>query len=131
MLVVTASLRPLPLLHASAAAMRKAARTQDDPGAVLRLTEPLLASKAYREEALNLRARAFLQLNRFEEARQAADEVVWKHPKFAGGYAMRGLARFYLGDPAGAEADLDKAVELDPADWSRAQREWLRQQQRR
>jgi len=127
-LLVAASLRPLPVVHASAAAFRKATRALDDPAAVLRLTEPLMASRDYRDEALNLRARAFLLLNRFEEARQAADEVVQKHPKYAWAYGLRGIARFNLGDAVGAEQDLDKAVELDPAPELRAQRDWLQQQ---
>jgi Flp pilus assembly protein TadD len=129
-LLVGASLRPLPVLHAGSLALRRATAVQNDPETVLRLTEPLLETSE-RDQVLAPRARALIQLNRFGEARAAADELVRKHPDFARGYALRGIARTVLGDTAGAEADFDKAVELDPADWSRQQREWFRQQPRR
>jgi hypothetical protein len=129
-LVVVASLRPLPVVHASAAAMRKATLAIDDPNEVLRLTEPLLASKQYRSQALGLRTSALLQLHRCEEALQAADEVVPKFPHLAAGYFLRGTARFCLGDTAGSDADFDKATELDPASGAQAQRDWLHQQRR-
>ena len=129
-LLVAASLHPLPIVHASRVALHQAFATRDDPTAVIRLTDPLLAS-GYRDQILGLRAYALLKTDRFEEAQAAADEVVRKHGDFAGGYALRGTARYVLGDVASAEADFAKALELDPATLSSAQRDWLRQQQRR
>ncbi|HMF41551.1 MAG TPA: rhomboid family intramembrane serine protease [Polyangia bacterium] len=129
-LIVAASLRPIPIVHAAPIALAKAAAAHDDPNTVLDLTEPLLAKPAYRDQALELRIRALLQLNRFDEAVARADDVVERHPTNAAAYRLRGLVRHVVGDQAGAGADFDKAVELDPSPSSNEAREWFRHESR-
>ena len=113
-LLVAASLRPIPIVHAASIALRKAVAAQD-PNAVLDLTEPLLGKPAYRDEALELRVRALLQLNRFDEAIARADDLVERHPTDAADYRLRATVRHVVGDGAGAAADLDKAMQLETA----------------
>ena len=113
-LLVVASLRPIPIVHAAPIALAKAEAAQD-PNLVLDLTEPLLEKPAYRDQALELRVQALLQLNRFDEAVARADDLVERHPTSAAAYRLRASVRHVVGDGAGAAADLDKAAQLDPS----------------
>jgi rhomboid protease GluP len=110
--VVALSLRPLPLIHATDRALRKAFRSQSDPAAVLALTEPLLTSNR-RFDAQLLRGRALLNLGRFQEAIDVASAAIAEIPTDATSYVTRGGARLALGDTAGAEADFQRALALD------------------
>lgn len=113
-LLVAASLRPIPIVHAAPIALRKAAAAQD-PNLVLDLTDPLLKTLAYRDQALQIRIPALLQLNRFDEALARADDLVERHPTSAAVYRLRAVVRHVSGDGAGTAADLDKAAQLDTA----------------
>jgi membrane associated rhomboid family serine protease len=115
--LVLLATRPLPVVHANDYALRKAYRSQDDPAAVLALTEPLLGTNK-RLPALELRGQALLQLLRYREAEDAAGEVIAHDDSSAYAYVTRGEARFLLHDPAGADDDFQRAVELNPT-WSR------------
>jgi len=117
--LVALSLKPLPLIHANDQALQKAFRSQNDPAAVLTLTEPLLAS-GRRFDAQRLRGRALLNLGRFQEAIDAATEMIGESPDDATSYVTRGGARQQLGDTAGAEADFQRALSLDSSQSVRA-----------
>lgn len=110
--LVAASLRPIPVVHAAPIALAEAEAAQD-PNKVLDLTEPLLAKPAYRDRALGLRVQALLQLNRFDEAIARADDLVERQPTNPAVYRLRAIVRHTVGDGAGAAADFDKAAELD------------------
>jgi rhomboid protease GluP len=123
--LVALSLRPLPLIHPEDVALRKAFRAQRDRDsrAVLALTEPLLTSDK-RLEAQWLRGRALLTLGRYNEATDAAAEVIAHHPEGADAYLVRGGARCALGDRAGAEADFQHALTLADRPQTRAMIAW-------
>lgn len=123
--LVALSLQPLPLIHARAGALWKAYRSQSDPVRVLSLTEPLLGSQS-RIEAQRLRAQALVNLGRFQEAIDAADEVIAHVPKDATTYVTRGGARWSLGNTVGAEADFQSALTLDQNAWIRDTIAWYR-----
>jgi membrane associated rhomboid family serine protease len=110
--LVALSLRPLPVIHATDRALQQAFRSQNDPAAVLALTEPLLTSKR-RFDAQLLRGRALLNLGRFQEAIDVSSEAIAEIPSDATSYVTRGGARLMLGDTAGAEADFQHALALD------------------
>jgi len=122
------SLRPLPLLQESEGLLLKAYRTQDDPAALVALTEPLLAS-SHRYEAQRLRMHALLKLHRFQDTNDAASEVIAHDPKDARSYMVRGAARVALGDTAGTEADFQQALALDNSAWIRDTIAWYRNHQ--
>jgi len=124
LLLVAAALRPLPVVHASAVALHKA-EAASDPNTVLSLTEPLLGKSAYREQALDLRVLALIDLNRFKEAWLAGEELVNENPKSARARVLRGEALHFLGSDDAAAADFDKAVELDPSEWTTKARAWF------
>ncbi len=113
--LVALSLKPLPVIHANERALQKAFRSQNDPAAVLALTEPLLTSNR-RSEAQLLRGRALLNLGRFQEAIDVASEAIADSPTDATSYVTRGGARLMLGDTAGADADFQHALALDNGD---------------
>lgn len=125
-LVVLAA-RPLPLIHREDRLLFDARHAaEDDPAAVVQLTEPLVRSAPHRLEALDLRSVALVRLGRGQEALAAVDEVLASAPRHARAWAVRGRARALLGDVAGAEGDYQRAIELDPAmrdlvAWFRAQ----------
>jgi rhomboid protease GluP len=131
LVLVAASLRPLPVLHAAPLALRRAVASQSDPAAVLALTEPLLGSPRYRHRALRLRAWALMQLDRTGEAVDAANEVVDAQPKDARARVLRAFVLHHGGQHARAEADLNEAVQLDPSPWVKQAREDLLRQPRR
>jgi rhomboid protease GluP len=130
-LLVAASLRPLPVLHAGALTLSKAIAAQNDPAKVMALTEPLLASERYRHGALRLRAWALVKLDRLGEAVDAANELVDADPKDARARVLRAFALYHGGQYARAEADINEAVQLDPSPWVRQAREDLLRQPRR
>jgi rhomboid protease GluP len=109
---------PLPWLYGDDLMLRDAYRKQDDPAAVIALTEPLLGSPRH-VEALRLRCRALLALNRYEEAIRAADEVIAREPTDAIAYLYRGGARSLGGDVEGSEADFKQALNLDESESTR------------
>jgi rhomboid protease GluP len=121
--LVALSLGPLPVIHPRERALRKAYRAQDDAAAVLALTEPLLGSEK-RPEAQRLRAQALFRLGRFQEAMDAAGEVIAHYPADAAAYVTRGGARLAVGDVAGSEADFRQALTLDGSDWTRNAIAW-------
>ncbi len=57
---------------------------------------------------------AYTTARRFDRAVETFDRVLAAHPKYDQAYNNRGFARAMLGDAAGAEADLLRAIELDP-----------------
>jgi len=116
--LVLLALRPLPVLHAKDLALRKAYRSQDNPATVLALTEPLLGSDK-RFAAETLRGQALLTLGRYQEAIDAAEDVIAHEPNNAVPYVTRGGARLMLGDRAAAEADFARGIALDSTSWSR------------
>jgi Flp pilus assembly protein TadD len=122
-LLVAASLRPWPALHAEAINLRKVVAVQNDPAAVLALTETLPASPTYRNQALRLRALALMRTQRFTEALDAADQVVDAAPKDARARVLRAFAWHYAGNDVRAKADFDEAARLDPSPWVREARE--------
>jgi tetratricopeptide (TPR) repeat protein len=61
-------------------------------------------------------AQALVLLNRADEARPILDECLRHHPKHAAALATRGRLARRAGDDEQAEADLGRAVQLDPAD---------------
>jgi rhomboid protease GluP len=128
--LVALSLGPLPVIHAQERALRKAYHSQGDSAAVLALTEPLLVSKK-RIEVQRLRGEALFKLGRYQEAMDAAGEVIAHYPSDAAAYLTRGGARLVLGDAAGGEADFQHALELDGSDWTRNAIAWYRSAQPR
>jgi tetratricopeptide (TPR) repeat protein len=61
-------------------------------------------------------ANAYLRAHAFARAREAVDEGLTLAPDDAPLLTLRGEARAGLGDPNGALADWDRALELDPED---------------
>jgi len=129
-LLVAASLRPLPLLHADAVVVRKALAAQNDPEAVLALTERLPSGKSSRNRLLRLRTLALFKTQRFAEALDAANQVVDGAPKDARARVLRAWAWHYAGDDVRAKADLHEAWQLEPSDWVRHERDAILAQPR-
>jgi len=131
-LLVAASLRPLPLVHADAVLVRKvrAAQEQNDPEAVLALTERLPSGTSSRNKLLRLRILALFQTQRFAEALDAANEVVDGAPKDARAHLLRAWAWHYAGDDVRAKADIHEALQLEPSDWVRHERDAILAQPR-
>ncbi len=123
--LVGLSLRPLPVIHESDRLLLKAYSTQDDPAALIALTEPLLSTDR-RDEAQRLRERALVKLQRFQEAKDAATELIAHDPKDAISYVVRGVARGALGDTVGSEADFERALALDSSARVRDTIAWYR-----
>ncbi len=60
-----------------------------------------------------------LEINKYEVALADLDRLVALHPDFAWCYALRGLLHWLEGkDGALVRADIDRAAELDPQEWS-------------
>ena len=81
------------------------------------------ALKAYEEalgenpdfvHALRGRARALMQLERYEEALAAFDEAIRREPGFAATWANRGILQDRMGRHRAAIADYERALALDP-----------------
>ncbi len=68
-------------------------------------------------DAYLLAAKTALKLNEFELARDHAAAALRLNPGLAGALTVRGTALQYIGDNAGAIADLRRAVEADPKDF--------------
>jgi tetratricopeptide (TPR) repeat protein len=68
-----------------------------------------------------MRSLALLNLGRFQEAMDAAGEVIAQNPDYGFAYVIRGGARRALGDIAGSEADFERALALDGSAWTRDQ----------
>lgn len=62
---------------------------------------------AFRSEIRN-------QRGDYEGAKADGDQVIGLNPKYAGGYLIRGLAKYKLKDYQGAIADFDKGISLNP-----------------
>jgi rhomboid protease GluP len=123
--LVALSLRPLPGIHQSEWLYAKAHRKQNDPAAVLAITEPLLVTD-WRIDAQRLRVGAFITLGRFQEAADAASEIIDRDPKNARAYLARGAARWSLGDSANGETDFQSALALDSSPSVRDTVAWYR-----
>lgn len=67
------------------------------------------------------RARCYLELKRFDQARADAEHAIALEPGHAPAWYNRGSARASIGDLAGAHADFSKAIELR-ADYGAAYR---------
>jgi rhomboid protease GluP len=117
--LVFLALRPLPVVHGADGAMEEVIRSTRDPAAVLALTEPLLATHR-RLDALELRGYALLRVGRYLEAADAASYVIVRKPSSVLAHATLGGARFMLGDRAGADEGLQRAITLDRTSWARA-----------
>ena len=63
---------------------------------------------------LNRLGMAYVSAERLEEARETFDRLLAENPAFGEAYNNRGFARALSGDFVGAEADLKKAIALDP-----------------
>ncbi|KAE9410907.1 hypothetical protein BT96DRAFT_983585 [Gymnopus androsaceus JB14] len=59
-------------------------------------------------------AAAFLKLERWEEAEDAADHATLVDPNLLKGYFRRGVARTHLGKPDGAIRDFQRCLKIDP-----------------
>ncbi|GIH94066.1 tetratricopeptide repeat protein [Planobispora siamensis] len=61
---------------------------------------------------LTVRGQLDVEAGRFEEAAAAFDAALAREPGLGAAWANRGILRYRLGDPAGAAADLGRAIEL-------------------
>jgi len=64
-------------------------------------------------EILSLRARSYLELKKYEEARQTYDRVILKHPQEPFGYIGKAILELKLGNLGASESWIDKTIELD------------------
>jgi len=64
--------------------------------------------------ALRGKARALLELGRFEEARAAFERAIARDPDFGATYANRGILHDRMGEYQAAIADYERALALDP-----------------
>ena len=64
--------------------------------------------------AMRGKARALLQLNRFDEALEQYGKVIARQPDLGANYANRGILFDRMGNYEKAIADYDKALQLDP-----------------
>ena len=60
-----------------------------------------------------------LELEQYADALAAANTLVASYPRESGAYSLRGYARVQLNDLQGAEADFEKAVDIDNDPWAR------------
>ena len=75
------------------------------------------AAAGHNAEAYMLAAQTWLGLNEFERANAAADAGIKLNPRLPGLYTLSGKIKQYLGDSAGAKADLEKALAADGGDF--------------
>jgi len=76
-----------------------------------------VARQGNRPEAYLLAGQTALKMSEFERARDYADAALRLNPQLAGADTLRGTVLSYLGDTAGAIAELRKAVAADPNDF--------------
>jgi len=65
-------------------------------------------------ETLSILADMYFEAARYVEAFETYDKAIAVNPRCADCYNDRGLALFYIGDPASALESFDKAIEIDP-----------------
>jgi len=63
--------------------------------------------------ALRGKARSLLKLNRYQDALQIFNDVIFKEPNFAGTYANRGILYDLMGRHEEALADYEHALKMD------------------
>jgi Flp pilus assembly protein TadD len=61
------------------------------------------------------RGRAYLRLGKFDYAARDFSEVIVTQPRNADAFIYRGIARIYQGKDKEADADFQKAFQLNPA----------------
>lgn len=86
----------------------------DRPAEALADAEAVVAQAPARAEAWVLRASALRRLERLQPATESIARALALEPRNAEALLERGLIRLALGDPAGARADWEAVMELDP-----------------
>jgi putative PEP-CTERM system TPR-repeat lipoprotein len=64
-------------------------------------------------EILALRARSYLELNQYEQARKTYERIILTHPQDSSGYIGKAILELKLGNLSGAENWINKGLELD------------------